>query len=86
MLDKQIIHLLSNLLPVRRLLESLNTKRKRKRQEATPEIKMMRFHHNPLTLGKIHSKSKNKKRSIKNKKFITFLLKMRVQKIKTFKN
>jgi hypothetical protein len=78
--------LLSNLLPLRKHLQSPNIKRKRKRQEVTPEIKMKRFRQKPLTLGKIPSKSKNKKRSIKNKKFITFLLKMRVQKIKTFKN
>jgi hypothetical protein len=78
--------LLSNLLPLRKHLQSPNIKRKRKRPEVTPEIKMKRFRHNPLILGKIPSKSKNKKRSIKNKKFITFLLKMRVQKIKTFKN
>jgi hypothetical protein len=78
--------LLSNLLPIRKHLQSPNTKRKRKRQEVTPEIKMKRFRQKLLTQGKIRLKSKNKKRSIKNKKFITFLLKMRAQKIKTFKN
>jgi hypothetical protein len=67
-------------------LQYLNTKRKKRKAEVTPETKMMSKYPKLTTQDKIPSKSKNKKSSIKNKKFITFLLKIRILKIKTFKN
>jgi len=67
-------------------LQYLNTKRKKRKAEVTPETKMMSKYPKLTTQDKIPSKTKKKKRSIKNMKCKTFLLKMRVPKIKTFKN
>jgi hypothetical protein len=86
-LDQAKIHLLIiSRLPLRSHLQYLNTKRKKKKAEVTPEIKMRSKCPRPTTQDKIPSKTKKKKRSIKNMKCKTFLLKMRVLKIKTFKN